>query len=419
MKAMMRALRCGRLPGAFGLLALSLALTSRVSAQQQTDRPEWSVSGYLEAEGRAFFEDAPSAALAAGESPERDGSFSFAAAPEVSATWGEGRGTFVFQPFGRWDSSDSRRTHADIRELYAQWLTDGFQLRVGLSKVFWGAAESQHLVDIVNQTDFVENIDTEDKLGQPMVWLSTGVAGGTLDLFYLPYSRPRTFPGADGRIRGYPHVDAFADVYEADAAEWYPTVAAHYSRTLDRWDLGVGLFHGTARTPDLIPQPFFEPLIPRYPLIEQASLDLSYTGDALQLNAEALVQSGGSQTFTAAVAGGEYTWFGALGSRSDIGVLAEVYVDSRGSDAPTVFDRDLFLGTRLALNDIAGTQLLGGVFIDLERGSHSARIEFERRLTDHTAIEIELQTFSADDPTDALSAYDTEDFVQIALRRYF
>ena len=43
------------------------------------------------------------------------------------------------------------------------------RLLVGAAKVFWGTAESRHLVDIINQTDAVEDIDEEDKLGQPMV----------------------------------------------------------------------------------------------------------------------------------------------------------------------------------------------------------------------------------------------------------
>ncbi|MDD7885073.1 hypothetical protein [Flavivirga sp. 57AJ16] len=34
--------------------------------------------------------------------------------------------------------------------------------------------ESNHLVDIINQTDAVETFDGEEKLGQPMVQLSWG-----------------------------------------------------------------------------------------------------------------------------------------------------------------------------------------------------------------------------------------------------
>ncbi|MDA7657788.1 hypothetical protein N8737_03705, partial [Verrucomicrobia bacterium] len=102
-------------------------------------------------------------------------------------------------PFGRYDGADSERSHVDLREFHIQRIADQWEWRVGVSKVFWGVTESQHLVDVINQTDLVENVDGEDKLGQPMVnlsWISD--QAGVIDLFYLPYFRERTFPGRGG-----------------------------------------------------------------------------------------------------------------------------------------------------------------------------------------------------------------------------
>jgi len=64
-------------------------------------------------------------------------------------------------------------------------LPNHHRLQVG----FWGVTEFQHLVDIINQTDLVENIDTEDKLGQPMINLALINDWGTVDLFIMPYFR--------------------------------------------------------------------------------------------------------------------------------------------------------------------------------------------------------------------------------------
>ena len=80
-------------------------------------------------------------------------------------------------PMLRLDAHDASRTHFDLREASALWLRDGWTLILGVGKVFWGTTESVHLVDIVNQTDGVEDIDGEDKLGQPMRtshWSGTG-----------------------------------------------------------------------------------------------------------------------------------------------------------------------------------------------------------------------------------------------------
>ncbi|MCK5226359.1 MAG: hypothetical protein KAQ89_06535, partial [Planctomycetes bacterium] len=144
------------------------------------------LSGYIAAESRTFLDDATF-------SGQKRDDYSFAFQPEYYHEWEDGS-SFIFVPFLRLDSADSRRTHFDIRELNYLWLTDEYELRVGIGKVFWGTTEFVHLVDIINQTDLIENIDGEDKLSQPMVQLSIDRDWGVLDMFVLPYFRERTFP---------------------------------------------------------------------------------------------------------------------------------------------------------------------------------------------------------------------------------
>ena len=46
-----------------------------------------------------------------------------------------------------------------LRELSLLWISGNWETRIGVSKVFWGVAESQHLVDTINQTDLAANPD--------------------------------------------------------------------------------------------------------------------------------------------------------------------------------------------------------------------------------------------------------------------
>ena len=94
---------------------------------------------------------------------------SIAVQPEYFIEWKDGKYSFKFTGFARLDQHDNRRTHADIRELYWQYVEGSSELSIGLKKVFWGVTESSHLVDIINQTDAVESFDGEQKLGQPMI----------------------------------------------------------------------------------------------------------------------------------------------------------------------------------------------------------------------------------------------------------
>ena len=118
--------------------------------------------GNVTLEGRFFLEEAQFP-----DQQHENGSISFQ--PEYSREWDDGYQQFVFTPFLRLDQHDPERSHADIRELFWQKSGATYDLRLGIRHVFWGVTESQHLVDIINQTDLIENVDGEDKLGQPML----------------------------------------------------------------------------------------------------------------------------------------------------------------------------------------------------------------------------------------------------------
>lgn len=155
------------------LILLGITNSNLVSAQE--------FSGFVSAEGWIFSNDAIS--------PEqRRNNISLAIQPEFYYKWNNSS-SFTFTPFARIDWADSRRTHFDICELNYLWVKDNFELTIGIDKVFWGVTEFVHLVDIVNQTDFVESIDGEEKLGQPMVHLSVPRNWGIIDFFVLPYLR--------------------------------------------------------------------------------------------------------------------------------------------------------------------------------------------------------------------------------------
>lgn len=116
--------------------------------------------------------------------------------------------------------------------------------------MFWGVTESVHLVDIVNQTDYVEDPAREEKLGQPMINLSQVRDWGMLDFFVLPGSRERTLPGERGRLRSHPVTRADESRYESGAEEKHVDWAIRWSHTAGNWDVGLSHFCGTSRDPE-------------------------------------------------------------------------------------------------------------------------------------------------------------------------
>jgi hypothetical protein len=347
---------------------------------------------------------------------------SIALAPEFYHETDSGS-SFIFVPFVRLDSADSERTHFDIRELNLFLLGNPWELRIGVGKVFWGVTEFVHLVDIVNQTDLVENIRGEDKLGQPMVHLSVPADWGVLDFFVLPYFRERTFPGPDGRLRTPLVVDTDNPVYESSAAENHLDFSLRYSQTFDFGDIGIYYFKGTSREPLFIPslntggQPV---LLPFYQLLDQVGMDLQLVAGNWLWKLEALYQDNTTKSYYAATGGIEYTLVGVGGSMMDLGIIAEFAYDDRGNEASTSFENDLFGGIRLGVNDAAGTELLMGLSYDLDNMGNVLQVEASRRLNDHIRIFLEAWAFFNTEPGDYyLYSIRDDDFIRLQLFYYF
>ena len=112
---------------------------------------------------------------------------------EVFNSWNDGDESITFKPFYRYDNQDDERSHGDIRELAYIHAGDDWEIRAGIRKEFWGVTEFQHLVDVINQTDGVEDIDGEDKLGQLMLNLSLVQDWGIVDFYLLPGFREQKF----------------------------------------------------------------------------------------------------------------------------------------------------------------------------------------------------------------------------------
>lgn len=372
------------------------------------------LSGYLQAEGRMFFNDPLF------PQQKRDNA-SVAIQPEYYHEWKNGA-SFSATLFARLDSADPRRTHYDLRELNYIWSSDSWEMLIGLGKVFWGVTEFVHLVDIINQTDEVEDIDLEDKLGQPMINLSWFPQWGTVDLFFLPYFRERTFPGPKGRLRSAPAVDTGNPVYQSADKARHIDLALRYSHTAGDWDFGIYNFNGTGREPALLPglnESGNPVLIPFYRQINQTGLDLQAVKGNWLWKLEALYQTGRGEDFFAAVGGFEYAFVNIGQTGIDLGVIAEFVWDQRGDLASTPFENDAIFGLRLALNDAASSELLAGVSQDLDSSGRFASIEASRRVGDNWLLSLVSRGFFGIPRNDLYFSVRDDDYLQLVLSYYF
>lgn len=372
------------------------------------------LSGNVAVEGRFFFHDPLY------EDQKKDNG-SLSVQPEYYHQLDNGA-AFTFVPFARIDNADEERTHADIRELNLLWPGDFWEVRLGIGKVFWGVTEFLHLVDIINQTDLVEDIDGEDKLGQPMVKLSLIQDWGVADLFILPYFRERTFPGKKGRLRTALIVDTDKAEYESGAEEHHVDLALRYSHTIGDYDFGIYHFKGTGREPTLLPgvNNRLEPvLIPFYDQIDQTGLEVQRVAGSWLLKLEAIYRTGQGDAYFSCTGGFEYTFTRFLDTRTDLGIIGEAAYDERRNDAPGYLEDDVMFGLRLALNDVASTELLLGATQDLDDQTRSFSLEASRRLGNSWRLSIVSRLFYDPPQNDPFAAIRDDDYIQIELAYYY
>ena len=353
-------------------------------------------------------------------------------------------------PFVRWDQQDDERTRAGVRELLLSTTGETWEFNAGLGAVFWGVTESRNPVDIINQTDSVEDFTGEEKLGQLMLnlkWFTDSY--GEFEAYLLPKFEERTFIGENGRP--YPGITVNPDLttYESSEGSDHIGYALRWTNSFDAWDIGLHYFDGTSRNPSLIPVVTDNSavLAPRYPLLKQVGIDAQGLYGDLAIKTETIHQSGDEiESHVETVTGVEYTLVGflsplqenekipgswctsetrnpfkklACNDRMDLGLVLEYLWDQRGNDSNQPFQNDLLAGFRFAFNDAASSDALFGIVQDLDQGATTISFEASTRLFESYRLKILGQKFLNTKDDTVLNAFEKESFLQVDFSYFF
>lgn len=400
-------------------LATVVTAAAGTAPAKQIDNP-WVVTGYLGGEIRAFPDDPEWAG-------QDDDVFtaSVFGQLEFGLKWDGDRQQVTITPFGRIDSQDDNRTHADLREASYTYRGDNFDVVFGVHQVFWGRTESRHLVNVINQVDFIEDFDSEEYLGQPMLNVNFFGDWGKLGLFVMTGFRERTLPDDNGRFRGPLPIDVDNAIYESDSEEWHVDFALRYEKSFGPVDLGLSYFNGTNREPGFVQvmTPGGPVLRPYYEQMQQAGVDAAWAIGDLVLKGEAIYRWDQGDEFLAGVVGGEYTFKEAF-DNVDVGLLLEYNWDDRSAAAGgltfnALFDNDVFGGVRFSFKDESDAQILVGALVDVDNGSSYIYLESSTRIADDWRVGVEARILTGEEATDPLSFVDQDSYVQVRAVKYF
>jgi len=325
-------------------------------------------------------------------------------------------GSITITPFIRIDQQDEERTHFDLRELMYTHVLDNWEWKLGLGKVFWGVAESVNVVDVINQIDSVEGLGSSEKLGQPMLSFFTSREWGDIEFFILPGFREQTFAGEDGRPRPPVVIDTDNAKFESGDKAAHVDFALRFVKTLGDWDIGLHAFNGTARNPEFSFNTNTGKLDPFYYQKTQFGIDAQATLESWLLKAELInVTADAVEDHIELVTGFEYSFYGIAQSDADLGVVAEWLYDDRDNSS-NVFQNDLLIGLRFALNDEQSSDALLGVISDLDGGGEILSLEATRRIGSSVKASFDMRYWvnQAED-----SFFANEDYYQLELAYFF
>jgi len=419
-------------------------------------------SGSIEAEATLFPTEAKL-------EEQNDAFVSLALRPEYYVRSDNKLHKFKVKGFYRATEENGERSHGDIRELSYQFSPGNWYLKTGVDIVFWGVTESAHLVDVINQTDNLDSISGEEKLGQPMLAAGIENSLGNIDAYILPVFRTRAFTGGPERFRlsfqdSFPTIHNDENFYESDDEENHVDFALRWYKSYDDFDIGLSYFNGTGREPIPVVLNLLDALQTQaisdtgsyYQQQEQLGLEFQYLYEDWIIKLEATHQLMHSGDYSSAVAGFEYTFSDMEPWGQDIGVLVEYLWNDRSeidlihytfeadetpaADRETIRDalaqqgitsfsadgeslspmqNDLFIGSRFALNDIASSEFLAGIVYDLDDSSTSLSFEGSTRVGDNLRITANLYFFENIDEANALKPFEDDDQIEFKAEYFF
>ncbi|CAH9052479.1 hypothetical protein PSECIP111854_00978 [Pseudoalteromonas sp. CIP111854] len=323
------------------------------------------------------------------------------------------------KPNARINSMDDEKSGFYFKELNLAYTSNAHEFKVGINQVFWGVTESQHIIDIINQTDTLASVDFEQKMGQPMLQYTYYSEDSSLQVFLLPHFQKPKYASKKGRLRPILVVDPSLVQFESSKGKNRQDFALKYSSRLAGIDYSLHYFNGIQRTPILQYSAAHNALAPLHPNMEQVGIESQLVYENWLFKLEGYHRHS-THNYSAVTAGFEYTLIGVFDSFWDINLISEYQYDSRQDPSLAQGQNDLFLGARLTLNDLDGTTALVGLVQDLDdKDTVSGRLEISSRINDSWRWRVEGWLFQADSVDEITFFARKDDFLQFSIEYYF
>lgn len=414
-----------------GLMAEDLARTEPASMAPATELSPWSSRGEVSLESRAFLPD----------DRESTQDLNVGLFARAGLEWGAAGWAFGARMYARSDSADQGRSLVVLEELWLQAGAEHVVARAGVDIFNWSATEAFHPADIINARNFDSDVERYEKIGEPFLSVEGRWPRGSVAAYYLPYVGRPFLPSRASRLNGLPEALSIAEFASLDAGgapsseRFMHQGALRVRQTIGDADLSLHVVRHVDRSqPELLVNPADGTATPLMrtvtqvggayqqviePVIVKMELGYRFFVDPDDRFPELLTLP--DRDHLQLALGVEYSWAWG-GSESSLILEGQsiFFAEPWLRRQLHIFQRDVLIGYRLALDDPGATTFSLSAIADVEIFDELlVNASVERRLWKDWTISAVVRGVAGTRGASALVLPADSDHLRLSLTRYF
>jgi hypothetical protein len=370
----------------------------------------------------------------------------------------------VLRGFGRVDGHDDDRSIIALEDAYFSYSLDedGEYVLLGGYKTFnWSTTEFFHPVDVINSKNFDSDLDNQEKKGELTLEFEISFFDGVINVFYFPKFEEPNYPGPNSRIGGGYQIERAVTINGEDTTSSQyltPQYGARVTQTVADADLSLHYLNHIDRNFPIIGTNDYinsgagyiattSEVVPFYYKVQQVGgtyqqvlsdwiLKFEYVNRSFDVSdVEVLsiksILAGSAKLQRPAdhsevAIGIDYLFH--IFKKCELNVFAEaasiLNTDEEARAELSLFQRDVMVGARLAINDVMGREFSFNLVKDLERKNETIiNFSYNQRVTDNIKLNSGIRYISAPQKIslykEGLEAFDEDGYAYFHLTRFF
>ncbi len=312
---------------------------------------------------------------------------------------------FVVNLKGILDSEDKERRYVDFNDLYYKYKFEDSDLQIGRSTRFWGAMEFYNHTDIFNTKDWLDDpLDFDSKIGALNVAYTKYFGDDEFSIIVKVHEENQAVQDNESPYNIYPL--PYDDDLITQESRNRPSLFLKYSGSSEDIQLDYSFIYENGYDEQ------------RYVSLEDGKLRQNaylvnkLLGFATLVSGSTIYKTELSYTLSDNELVSDYAQLG-IGvehtiseflEKNDLGLLVEYYRYKSFDDTKLgaqefgeLFANDLTFGFRFSMNDVEGSEVLGGIDLDLDNKEKIFFISYNTRVSDMFKLEFSYRHLSPEE----------------------